>query len=350
LLTELNHGRGIHTVEGTDFTIRRNDGSELDIDLSGAVTVDDLLARINDHPDNQDSATAVLARMSPIGNGIEIVDDNPPGESSLTIIRNEASEAALDLGLIPPGESQAVAGQLSTKATASITSSVPNTSLNIEAVTGGTNRNDIQIVFENTLAGDAATATFDPNSRQLTIALDATQTTANTVAQAITDQGIFSASLATATDPTNTGNGLIANGVVGFPAAVAQTGGGTADTLTSTDRNPLETNSTFNTLLRLRNALESNDFREIERSVANLDKDLDRVNFIRGDLGAKEQSLDTLTARLDNEEVELRGTLSLEIEVDLVEAISQLTARQASAEASLRVMGRLSGLTLLNFI
>ena len=62
LLAELNHGRGVHTAEGTDFTIVRDDGTELAIDVSAAFTVGDVLDLINHHPDNA-AGTAVVARI-----------------------------------------------------------------------------------------------------------------------------------------------------------------------------------------------------------------------------------------------------------------------------------------------
>ena len=75
-----------------------------------------------------------------------------------------------------------------------------------------------------------------------------------------------------------------------------------------------------------------------------------QVNFVRSELGAQSQALDSLSARLDTEEVELTSTLSQEIDTDLVKAISDLTARQASLQASLQLMGRLFQLTLLNYL
>jgi len=53
---------------------------------------------------------------------------------------------------------------------------------------------------------------------------------------------------------------------------------------------------------------------------------------------------------MDDEEVELRDKLSQESEVDLVEAITQLTARQAALEAALRTLAQTVNLTLLNFL
>lgn len=234
-LAELNHGRGVHTAEGTDFLLRRSDGMELEIDISSAVTVGDVLDRINNHPDNQDPLTAVTARLTAVGNGIELVDANAVAEAPLTVVRSTLSEAALDLGLIPVGQSEA--------------------------------------------AADPAT------------------------------------------------NVLIAR-----------------------DVNPQEAKGAFNSLLRLNAALLEGDLREISRAAEMLNEDLQRVTFARGDLGARQRNMDFLEARLQDENIELRRTLSEEIEVDLVETISNLTGRQISMEASLRQTASTLRTTLLDFL
>jgi flagellin-like hook-associated protein FlgL len=109
LLSELNHGRGVHTADGTDFTITRSDGVALDLDVSSAFTVGDVIDLINNHPSNLDPATAVVARLTAVGNGIELVDPNPVVGQPLTISRSIQSEAALDLGFIAAGEFDAIA-------------------------------------------------------------------------------------------------------------------------------------------------------------------------------------------------------------------------------------------------
>ncbi len=111
-LADLNHGAGVSSATGTDFTIVRNDGVALDIDVSAARTVQDVLELINNHPANLVPATRVTARLAQFGNGIELVDPNP-GVDSLHVVRTFGSKAAYDLGLIPEGLDQsppAVAG------------------------------------------------------------------------------------------------------------------------------------------------------------------------------------------------------------------------------------------------
>lgn len=121
-------------------------------------------------------------------------------------------------------------------------------------------------------------------------------------------------------------------------------------TLASADRNTQEVNSTFNTLLRLRDALEANDELGIANAYATLEDDLDRATHGRAELGVRVQSLEVLQLRLEDEEVQLRSTLSEAIDADLAEVISDFTARQFALQASLQTTASLLQLSLLNFI
>jgi flagellin-like hook-associated protein FlgL len=467
-LADLNQGLGVETANGTDFVIRRNDGVELSLDISSAKTIGDVLNLINNHPDNLDPASRVVAKLKDVGNGIELVDDNPVGSGTLTVIRSFESTAAWDLGLVPRGSDQVGSGDgppataatttvifsppddqnnrftitanqvgtalngvqvefinsaasgdqafvsfdpvtkkltidvdpaattantvigainldgtfsaaldLSTEPTndgsglvtqtgtlatlaggtphptaqsaaALVTFAPPNdvnTALLVTANQAGTSLNGVTIEFEDTLVGDVASVNFDSINKRLVVSIDAAQTTAATIAGAIAGEGTFFAQLDTTTDPTNDGSG-----VVGTVGVVATTQGGTAETIGGADVNPLEVHSTFNSLLRLIDALEDFDLVEIERAIALIDEDLDRVNFTRAELGAAARGLDTLQVRLEDENVELRQALSNEIDVDLVDAISRLTTQQAAFQASLQMIGQTFQLTLLDFL
>jgi len=235
---ELNHGRGIFAGAGTDFTIGRRDGVALEIDVSSAQTVGDVIDLINNHVDNQDPATAVVAQLAEFGNGIELVDANAAGTDALSVTAATGSEAANYLGLIPIGQTQS--------------------------------------------------------------------------------------------DPPEINGGV--------------------ETLTGRDVNPLETKGVFNTLRRLADAIAAGDQAELERTSAMLDDDLNRVSFARSEIGARQQNLDVLGQRLEDEQIELQRALSVEVDVDLVEAISEFTARQASFQASLQTTAQSFQLTLLDFL
>ena len=106
-LADLNFGEGVSVAAGTDFVIETNTGNNLSIDISNAITIQDVLDIINLHPDNQDPSTQITARLATNGNGIELFDPNAPGTSQLTVTRSELSFAAVNLGLIPVGSDSA---------------------------------------------------------------------------------------------------------------------------------------------------------------------------------------------------------------------------------------------------
>jgi flagellar hook-associated protein 3 FlgL len=135
---------------------------------------------------------------------------------------------------------------------------------------------------------------------------------------------------------------------VGLQQAAAAAPG--SSSLLSRDVAPVEPAGVFNTLLRLNRALESNDISEISRQTAALKEDVEDFNIGRAQLGARQQGLDALMIRLEDEEVELQSVLSEEIDLDLVEAVSRLTTLQSAYEASLRLMAQLTDLTLLHFL
>jgi flagellar hook-associated protein 3 FlgL len=122
------------------------------------------------------------------------------------------------------------------------------------------------------------------------------------------------------------------------------------DTLTATDQNFLENKSVFNTLIRLRDALTDNDLNAVERALEDINDDIDRVTFARAEVGATAKGLELSKVTLEDEQIQLKSALSEEIDVDLVQAISELTARQIAMQASLQVTANIMQLSLLDFI
>ncbi|GHT23482.1 hypothetical protein FACS189419_07490 [Planctomycetales bacterium] len=93
------------TDGGIDFTITRNDGTVLEIDVKGAEIVADILNIINNHPDNKDGK--MIASLAKNGNGIVLTDTstNPAGTAATTRVdRTLLSTSAIELGLIDYGQ------------------------------------------------------------------------------------------------------------------------------------------------------------------------------------------------------------------------------------------------------
>lgn len=467
-LSELNFGRGVTGTDGTDLTITRNDGVELNIELSTAKTIGDVLNLINNHPNNLDGPNTVVARLSEFGNGIELIDDNPPGFGRLTVSQGVLSHAGVDLGLIPPGQTEATVSDSpdASPATAIVKFAEPenvNNAFKLTAQNPGTSYNNIQIeIVNNSANGNEALVSFDPATQKLTIDVDPTLTSANTVIAAIQAEGTFAAELYATEDATNAGTGLVTqtgvlattnggtpvadsaaataeisfaspnhlntafslvakypgtrmndvrvvfedslsggvpsavfnsatktltvqieagvttanqviaaidqqgdfdaklnfagdltnsgNGIINATGTVGTTAGGSPEVLQGRNVNPQETRGIFNSLLRLKDAIASKNVQEVSRIAGLLEQDIERLSFTRGALGARDQHVDVLKARGEDEILELKTNLSLEIDVDIVQAISEMTAKQASFQASLQMTGQLYQLTLLDFI
>lgn len=234
-LSSLGRGRGVVlNPNGADLTITRPDGRELEIELEGAQTVADVIDRIRNHPDNQDTRR-VLVSLNAFGNGLQF--RAPPGAGRLTVTQSGLSNAGNRLGLIPDGET------------------------------------------------------------------------------------------------TNTGQ-LV----------------GAVDTIVGTDYATRDAGGTLDTLIRLQRAVESGDSLEIERLQAKLDVDLDRASRTRGKIGVFTQTLDELRETTELSVLQLTEQLSDEVDADLTTVISELNQRQIALEASLRVIGQISQLTVLNFL
>jgi flagellin-like hook-associated protein FlgL len=226
--------------DGVEFTLTRADGVTLQIDVADCRTIEDVMARINNHPDNTPlipgGAPALIAQLKTSGNGVELVDSSG-GTGKLAITRVAYSSVATELGWLSEGQD----------------------------------------------------------------------------------------------------------------SCEGQTVGG-AQVISGSDVNSQETEGIFTALLRLKEGLEKNDTLLINRAVNLLDQASLQATFSRADLGARQQGLDVLSDRLDAEEVDLKNALSLEYDADFVDVVSNLAARQAAFEASMMATGKISQMTLMNYL
>jgi len=346
-LDSLNHASGVTDSPGTDFVITRADGVQLEVDVAGMQTVADVLEAINANPANTPrepgGGPALVARLAAYGNGIELVDDSV-GPAELSVRRAFPSRAASELGLLADGQETSGPTQPGAVAATAVASSAPDSGLIFQAIHPGNYANGIQIVFQDT-GGESFT--YDDVAGVMTFTIDAGVTDANRIIELFEADpvapGLFSVQL----DPAgSTGLGAVDDNTA-TPAVMA---GGAPQVLTGSDAGTLETEGIFTALLRLRTALDANDLPEIQRAVEMLDRTVLDVNFARAELGAKQQALEGTEIRLEDEQVQLREILSLEYDADLVEVISNLTARQMSFEASLQSTSQILRLTLLDYL
>jgi flagellar hook-associated protein 3 FlgL len=97
LLSQLNAGNGVRTAPGPDLRITRRDGTEFQVDLDNAPTVQDVIDAIN----AADAGGGLTASFASTGNAI-VLTDSTTGSSPLTVTALNYSHALADLGLDVP--------------------------------------------------------------------------------------------------------------------------------------------------------------------------------------------------------------------------------------------------------
>ena len=125
---------------------------------------------------------------------------------------------------------------------------------------------------------------------------------------------------------------------------------GTTYSIKGKDPNPQEVKGVFNSLIRLREAISAQDTSGIARAVQLVDGDLSRLSLSRGSLGVQQQRIDDLKSLQEESKIELKADESRNLDADLAQTISELQAQQASYEASLKLLGNASKLSLFNYI
>ncbi len=336
-------------VDGAiDFTIQRKDGTTLQIDIAGLETIGQLLDRINTHADN--TGNTILAQLATYGNGIELVD-NHAGTYDVTVARAQLSTAAIELGLIPEGAQTSNSPTPGAVATATVSSPGTDNDLLFQAIDLGPAANGLQVIIEDNLLGPGnETFTYDPAAGTMTFGIDPGTTTANMLIPLFQADPAASALLSIGLSAPDGGVPNTGIGLVAVTAAPVTVGGGISEILTGTDVNPQEVEGIYTALIRLKEALRANDVWQVQRAIEMLDEKTIDMNFSRAELGARQQGLDGLQVRLETEEIGLRETLSIEIDVDMAEAISQLTGKQATYQAALQSSGLIFQMTLLDYL
>jgi flagellin-like hook-associated protein FlgL len=316
-----------------------NGGKTISLDTSSAETVEDLLNLI------KGSGLGLSAELNSTGDGITVrsrlsgadftIGENGGTTATQLGIRTYTGGTALadfNRGIGVPTNIDATHDDL-------VITARDGTQLSINLSSATTVSDVIGLINSN--------AANNTGTTKVVAQLAATGNGIELVDQSTATTGAFS---------VQTVEGSKAAEFLGFvPSGQSQVNTNTPDSggnfvIQSADRHTLETDSVFNTLLRLKTALQNNDTEEIGRSLERIDTDISRVTFARSEIGSRLQSLDTIGDKLKDEDVQLKSALSNDTDVDLVQAISNMTARQYAFQASLQTAASIMKLSLLDFI
>ncbi len=330
-LADLQTAAPLDLASGLQIT---NGGKTYTIDTSGAVTVEDLLNAINHSPAN------AIAQIAPSGDRL--------------IVRSKLSGADFSIG----ENGGTTATQLGIR---SLIDSTPLSDLNYGqgvASIAGTDftihRKDgtdlpIDISSAVTIGDVINTINSDPNNQDPTTRVVARLAASGNGIELFDGNtaGTDALSVTTAFGSNAAIDlGLVAKGQTTATATTAPSG----DMLTGVDTNPQEVSGIFNSLLRLRDALANFSHENVSRAVALLDQDFDRINFARADVGARNQTIDTVRTQLEDQTTQLKSDLSNDLDTNLPDAISSLAAKQAALQASLQLAGTVFRNSLLDYL
>ncbi|MGD9632294.1 MAG: flagellar hook-associated protein FlgL [Pirellulales bacterium] len=349
-LADLNRGLGVPTSDDfpildpsqlDSLSIVARDGTTLSVNLTGANSLTDVVNLINTAAGNWVGTTQVTASLDPSGEAIQLTDSSTATVGPLIVQNPTGTTAAEYLGFVPALQPQS----------ASSTPSSGDYVLSGRTVVD----NDLAIT---TRSGDKFWVDLTGTSTAQDV-IDRIDAAAVEAGVALTARVALVGNGIELVDATVGGGTLTVDGVAGSEAAnylgflpngEVTTDGSGNQVLTSQDRNTIEVDSVFNSMIRLRTAIQDADAVAIGAAVERLDVDLDRVTFARGEIGTRLQTLDSVQTRLEDENVQLQSALSNEVDVDLVEAISNLTARQYALQASLQTAGSILNLSILDYI
>jgi len=317
-LADLNGGAGIGPTAGNGIQITNGITTRI-VDLTGAVTIEDLFNRLRD-PD-----LSLSVGINDAGNGLSL--SSRLSGVSFSVGENNGLNA---------------------------------TNLGIRTMTGGTLLSSLNFgggVPVN--AGLPLTITRRDGTTTTDIDLSGSLTVQDVITKInAADPGNLVASLnavgngISLLDNSGTGPLTVDNGALGTALGIGGTepGANPAVPLVGQDVNQREVSGSLNILIRLQNALNANDSRELVRINALADKELARLTTIRGDLGGRLKTLEDVDSRLKDEDLQNQKALSDNYDSDLAEVLTQLLASQTAYQATLKIAAQTLQTSLAQYL
>lgn len=131
---------------------------------------------------------------------------------------------------------------------------------------------------------------------------------------------------------------------------VLGTSAGGVVTVVGRDYAPRHPGGAIDTMIRLASAIREGNPEMLEQLQKQLDADRDNVSQVRGRVGLWTQDLDRMQDVADETVITLKAQLSQEVDADIAKVITDITARQTSQEASLKLIAQSARMSLLDFL
>lgn len=315
-LSALNSGTGIGSTSGTGLKIVNGSRTSI-VDLNGAVTVQDLLNRI------QAADPDVIAEISADGTGISV--SSRLSGADFSIGENGGQNATL-LGIRTLNSSTL----LSDLNHGTGIAFDQGTTLTIQRRDGSTATVDLTGVATVQDVLDKINA-VDPG--HLTASL-------NSVGNGIS-----------LTDDSGSGTLTVADSELSRQLGIAGSdSNGSSGVLVGTDVNPQQPSGILAVLSQLSHALRTDDTQTMNRLLPQLDAAASQISAVRGALGARQQLLDSIKNQLGQTEISTKSALSQYADADIPALITQLVQQQQSMQYTLQIAAQVNQLSLLNYL
>jgi flagellar hook-associated protein 3 FlgL len=314
-LSDLNGGAGVSTTGGLLIT---NGGTTQAVNISGDVTVQDLINTLNQANLN------LNVGINSAGNGIAI--SSKLSGSNFSIGENGGTSAA-DLGVRTLDGSTSLSS-LNLGTGVPVKDGVP---LQITRRDG----TSVSVNLQNALTvQDVINSINAVDPGHLVASL---KTTGNGI-QITDDSG--TGPLTVAGNPEGSALGLVGTESSGNPA----------NPLVGTDINPQSSGGVFDTLVRLQGALTQGNNAELTRLNGVVDTLTSQVSATRGVVGGRIQTLTAMQTALQTQTLQIQQSLSDVFDTDVTSAVTQLAALQASFSATLRVASQSFQMNLAQYL
>jgi len=106
----------------------------------------------------------------------------------------------------------------------------------------------------------------------------------------------------------------------------------------------------FATLTNLESALRANDQTGAAAQFSNLNQAQNQIGVYQSKTGNAMNRLDRTISDMEDLQIDLKGVVSRFEDVDVAEAITQMTQQEQALQAAMSVTGRISKLSILNYM
>lgn len=329
-LSDLNGGTGIGATAGKGLLITNGSINQV-VDISSAVTVGDLVNIL------KNPALGLSVGLNAKGNGLAV--STRLSGVDFAIGENNGGQNAASLGISTSITGSTLLSSLNNGQGVPVNAGQP---LSITRRDGTVSNIDlsgsltVQDVINKINNCDAAQV--PPRAATLVASINA----AGTGISLLDTSGNGPLSVDAGAPGTTLG---VALGLAG-----TEPGNNNAVPLAGTALNQQSAGGIFDILIRLQNALQSNDNATLTRLGSQITTEADRLSGVRGVVGSRIQTLQNIDNSLQSQNIQTQQALSNAKDTDMATVLSELVAQQTAFEATLRIAAQTMQMSLANYL